>query len=211
MKSYLINLASRPDRLENATAELAKVGIVAERFEAITGNNRCLAFNKSQYNCLKRAIEDEQEVFAIFEDDVAFTDGAMELIKKAMSELPEHFGILHLGCNIIGMSTTEWPMPEKFSDNLAQLFNCWQTHAIIWSAAAAKYVLANFPFHTDEYEREGLTIFDEWLRTNLYEDMECFVMRPMVAYQRPDRSDLWDCNSDYTGCFHQGNQYLMGL
>lgn len=211
MKSYLINLATRPDRLESATAELSKIGIVAERIEAFTGDNRCLAFNKSQYYTLKKAVQEEHEIFAIFEDDVSFTDGAMEQIKRAMSELPEHFGILHLGCNIVGMSTTEWQMPEKYSDNLSQLFNCWQTHAIIWSLSAAKYVLSNFPFYTDEYEREGLTIFDEWLRNNLYQDYDCFVMRPMVAFQRPDFSDIWQTQGDYSACFEQGNKYLISL
>jgi GR25 family glycosyltransferase involved in LPS biosynthesis len=211
MRSYLINLATRPDRLERSMEELNKVGFTPERFEAFTGDNRCLAFNKSQYHCLKEAVKTEEEIFAIFEDDVAFTENAQCLIKQALSQLPEHFGVLHLGCNVVGMSTTEWEMPEQYSENLAILNNCWMTHAIIWSRAAAVYVLKNFPFYTDEYEKEGLTIFDEWLRTKVYPDFECFVMRPMVAYQRPDLSDIWGTHGDYTSSFELGNKYLMGL
>lgn len=211
MKSYLINLATRPDRLQQSTVELNKVGFTPERFEAFTGDNRCLAFNKSQYYCLKEAVKTEEEIFAIFEDDVAFTDNAQELIKQSLSQLPSHFGLLHMGCNLVGMSTTEWEMPEPYSENLAILNNCYQTHALIWSRAAAIYVLKNFPYYTDQFEREGLTIFDEWLRTKLYPDFECFVMKPMAAYQRPDFSDLWQIQSDYQSCFHLSNEYLGSL
>jgi GR25 family glycosyltransferase involved in LPS biosynthesis len=213
MHSYLINLASRPDRLEKATAELNRIGIEAERFEAYTGDNRPLAFNKSQYYCIKKAVEAGHATFAIFEDDVAFTENAAELITDAMCEIPDSLSVLHLGCNIIGMSTTQWRMPHKYSEHLAFLYNCWQTHAIVWSKPAAEYVLNNFPYYTDEYEKEGLTIFDEWLRVNLYNKFPCFVMRPMVAYQRPDVSDIWQGGgvSDYTSCFHDGNKYLLNL
>lgn len=212
MKSYLINLASRPDRLENATKELAKVGIEAERFEAYTGDNRCLAFNKSQYYCIKKAVEEGHERFAIFEDDVAFVDGAKEMIHRVLTQLNPDFCLLHLGCNIIGMSTTVWKMPNWHTDRLAVLYNCWQTHAIIWNIDGARKFLKEFKYYTDEYEKEGLVIFDEWLRVNMYPTEPSFVMRPMVAYQRPDTSDIWGGqHSDYTSCFHEGNKYLMSL
>lgn len=215
MKSYLINLASCPDRLAASTEELNKVGIPFERFEAFNrdqaGGNGPLAFNKSQYHCIKKAVEEGHERFAIFEDDVAFTENAQELISQAVQQLPEHFGVLHMGSNLVGMSTTEWEMPEKYSENLAILYNSWQTHAIIWSLPAAVFVLKNFPFYTDDYAKEGLTIFDEWLRTKVYPDFECFVMRPMVAYQRPDFSDLWQTEGNYVHSFELGNKYLMEL
>lgn len=208
MKSYLLNLASRPDRLESSMNELAKIGIVPERFESFTGPNRPLAFNKSQYYCIKKAVEEEQPVFAIFEDDVAFTEGAADLIKKALSELPESFALLHLGTNIIGMSTTEWDMPIPYSDHLAILQNSWQTHCVIWNYHAAVSFLKNFPFYTDDYMTEGLMIYDEWLRQKFYPNWECFVMKPMVCYQKPDTSDIWGGHGDYTYAFEQGNKWL---
>lgn len=226
MKSYLINLATRPDRLALATEELNKIGITPERFEAYTadqaGGNRPLAFNKSQYYCIKKAVEEGHKVFAVFEDDVCFTDGAAKVIADAVHELPIDFDCLHLGCNPIGMSTTEWKMPEEVSyinsdrdeicqNNIARLYNCWQTHAIVWSRDGAKFVIDHFPFWKDEYAVEGLMIFDEWLRVNMYIGGKSFVSRPMVAYQRPDFSDLNQAPSDYTSCFELGNKYLMEL
>jgi GR25 family glycosyltransferase involved in LPS biosynthesis len=215
MKSYLINLASRPDRLAQATDELTRVGIEFERFEAFTpdqaGGNRPLAFNKSQYYCIKKAVDEGHERFAVFEDDVAFTEGAREKIDNALLELPDCFGLMHMGCNIVGMSTTEWKMPDKSDSHIAELFNCWQTHAIVWNKWFAKVFLKRFPFYTDDYAKEGLMIFDEWLRQNMYDISECYVMRPMVAYQRPDFSDLNQAQSDYTSCFELGNKYLRAI
>jgi GR25 family glycosyltransferase involved in LPS biosynthesis len=215
MKSYLINLASRPDRLAQATEELSRVGIEFERFEAFTpdqaGGNRPLAFNKSQYYCIKKAVEEGHERFAVFEDDVAFTDMTGGIITDAINQIPEDFDLAHLGCNIIGMSTTEWTMPQKISERIALLHNCWQTHAIIWSKQGAESFLDLFPFYKDEYAVEGLMIFDEWLRQNVYPLEKSFVMRPMVAYQRPDFSDLNQAQSDYTSCFELGNKYLRAI
>lgn len=186
MKSYLINLPSRPDRLESATAELRRVGLEPERFnaysEAQAHGNRPLAFNKSQYFCIFEAFNKGHEKFAIFEDDVVFTPNAAETIQAAIAEIPGHAGIIHMGCNIIGMSTTIWDMPDGHSQHLAQLYNCWQSHAIIWTKAAAAFFLDNFPFYKDEYAKEGLMIFDEWLRQNMYTEFDCFVLNPMVAY-----------------------------
>lgn len=226
MHSYLINLASRPDRLQHATQQLHSVGIDFERFEAYTrdqaGGNGPLAFNKSQYYCIKKAVEAGHERFAIFEDDVTFAEGAAEKIAKAINEMPLFFDCLHLGCNIIGMSTTQWKMPDEVgfinSDgdeitryNIAKLHNCWQTHAIIWSIEGARFVLDHFPYWKDEYAVEGLQIFDEWLRVNLYIGGRSYVMRPMVAYQRPDQSDIWGTQGDYSYSFNEGNKYLMSL
>lgn len=215
MKSYLINLASRPDRLQHVTEQLHGIGIEFERFEAFTreqaGGNGPLAFNKSQYYCIKKAVEAGHERFAIFEDDVTFVEGAQQLIADAVNELPPHWAMLHLGCNIIGMSTTEWKMPTKYSEHLAECWNNWQTHAIVWKWAMAKSFLGAFPYHADEYSVEGLVIFDEWLRTHINQHGVTFVMRPMVAYQRPDVSDIWGTQGDYTSSFELGNKYLNSL
>lgn len=217
MKSYVINLATRPDRLQQATQELAEIGIEPERFEAYTadqaGGNRPLAFNKSQYYCIKKAVDAGHERFAVFEDDVAFIEGAHEHFEMALQELPDCFGLMHMGCNIIGMSTTEWQMPEKIEafDFIAELHNCWQTHAIVWNKWFAEAFLKMFPYHSDDYAKEGLMIFDEFLRQKMYSITDCYVMKPMIAYQRPDFSDLNQANSDYTSCFELGNKYLLEL
>lgn len=214
MKNYVINLASRPDRLEKSMKQLKDIGIDAERFEAYTGDNRCLAFNKSQYHCIKKGIADSEaegkKIFGVFEDDVAFTT-KWPLLHRAMKDLPPKWLMLSLGCNLVGMGTTSWKMPDKESPYIARLHNAWMTHAIIWNVEMIKQVIEQFPYHTDEYEREGLVIFDEWLRVNAFPNYPCFVMNPMIAFQVPDKSDIWNTEGDYTACFNAGNEMLRQL
>lgn len=212
MISLCINLDSRPDRWEQVTKEFERIGFAVERFRAITGNNRCLAFNKSVYHALglgETIGEDKHgdpcidyEPVLLFEDDVVF-DTPIPLILP-----PENYMTIHLGCNIIGTDTTVWQMPTAYNRTLAKLHNCWQSHATLYSAECVKYIIENFKYVTDEYEKEGLMIFDEWLRTNVLTMGRSYVLKPMIAYQRPDFSNIWNVAADYTGAHKQGNEWL---
>ena len=165
------------------------------------------------------SVKIEYEDLLLFEDDVKF-DGEINF------NFPEDAFTVHLGCNIIGMDTTVWEMPTRGVVNgshhksewqmptnstpagFARLHNCWQTHAIWYSKEAVEFILKNFKFVTDEYKTEGCQIFDEWLRVNVLPLKQSYVANPMVAYQRPRWSEIWNCEADYTGCHIQGNKWL---
>jgi hypothetical protein len=118
-----------------------------------------------------------------------------------MRELPEDWDLLYLGGNIIGSDTTNWQMPTRYSSHLATLHNSWQTHAIVYSQKGAKYILDNF-------NPETFPVLDEWIRVNMMPQGKVFLCTPMIAYQRPCYSDLWQVPADYTGAHKQGNDYL---
>ena len=183
--------------------QFKKIGLTdIERVSAITGDNRILSFNKSVYKAIQAASGQD---LLLFEDDVSF-DGMFEL-----PELPEHFMTLHLGCNIIGSDINRWKMPEYYNEKISILHNCWQSHATLYSKECIDFILKEFKFVTDEYEKDGCIIFDEWLRLNVLPIGRSYVMRPMVAYQRPRYSEIWNRQADYTGCHKQGNEYLLSL
>src|SRR5678810_501864 len=200
-----------------AEAEFNRVGLEVEPFKAIVEDNRVLGFNKSVYACMKlcfhaRTIKDEKgrvwdydewyDDLLLFEDDVKF-DGEINL------NFPEDALTVHLGGNIIGMNTTEWKMPTNSTPaGFARLHNCWQTHAIWYSSEAVEMIVKNFKFVTDEYKTEGCQIFDEWLRVNILPLGRSYIANPMIAYQRPRFSDIWNCEADYTGAHIQGNKWL---
>ena len=95
MKCYVINLASRPERLTHISATFERAGIPFERFEAVdqqralshpVGRNLpplrsgrswqpfeigCLL---SHYELWKRIAEDDADFSAIVEDDVLISD-----------------------------------------------------------------------------------------------------------------------------------------
>lgn len=184
-----------------AEAEFKRVGLQVEPFQAIVEDNRVLAFNKSVYECMKLAEGDD---LLLLEDDCVFDcDSIPNLFPN------EGWMTIHLGCNIIGSDIMRWQMPTNGTPKgFARLHNCWQTHANIYSAECVKYIIDNFKFVTDEYKTEGCQIFDEWLRTNVLSQGRSYVLNPMIAYQRPRFSEIWNREADYTGAHKQGNNWL---
>lgn len=199
----VINLDKRTDRKELYEQEFKRLGITAERFTAFEGNNRHLAFNKSQYYCLKECVEKGYKTILILEDDIVFTDCIF--LRDALNEIPEWWDLLYLGANINGTKL------ERYSDHLFKIKNSFTTHAVGYSLKMAKWIVENFPFYKDEYEKEGLTIYDEWLRVNVQEKFNCFLTYPMCAEQRISFSDIWNVNADYSNCFRQGNELLSTI
>lgn len=205
MKAYCINIDSDTESWELSKAEFEKIGMEVERFSAIVEDNRPLAFNKSVHGALSLMPEGGW----LFEDDVIFT-GKEQDIRIAVSQLPSDANSLHLGCNIIGMDTTEWRMPEYYNINLSKLFNAWQSHATWYSKDCVAYILSHL--RTDVLDNEN-NIFDDWFRRNVLSDGNSYVARPMLAYQRPRKSAIWggEIIQDYTSCHKRGNEYLFSL
>jgi GR25 family glycosyltransferase involved in LPS biosynthesis len=188
-----INLDKRVDRWNNCLDEFRRVEIDVERFSAFDGDNHHLAFNKSQHTVIKKMVDEGSERFLILEDDVWFKN--VSHLTDAFNQLPEDWDLISLGCNINGTRL------DRHSDNLFKLRNSFTTHAVGYSKKMAKWIVENF--NPDEYP-----IYDEWLRINVYENYKCFLVAPMVAWQRPDQSDIWGHYADYTRCFIDGDDLL---
>lgn len=200
MKILCINIDTDTESWRLSQEQFEKVGLIVERVSAIVEDNRPLAFNKSVYKAMEMARGDE---LLLFEDDVMFDAKPPDFINE-----PRGWLTIHFGCNIIGTDQTVWKMPERHSEHLATLHNCWQSHATLYSGQCVAYILDNFcPNILDENNM----IFDEWLRTNVLNQDRSYVLNPMIAYQRPRHSEIWNVESDYTGCHKQGNEFLKTL
>lgn len=206
-KIYCINLDKRTDRWTESEDEFNKVGIQVERFKAYEGDNRPLAFNRSQYECLKKGLDDGCEKFLILEDDVEFRN--WQHAGLAFNELPHNWGVVELGCNLIGCGGMEFDKPLPYSKHLRVIVDAWQTHAVGYTREMAQWIVDNFPYWKDEYMVEGLVIYDEWLRVNVLKKFFCFVVSPQVAVQRPSFSDIWNNEGNYTSLFERGNELMQ--
>lgn len=202
-KIYCINLDKRVDRWEDSLKEFDKLNLNVERFSAFEGDNRHRAFNKSQWTVLKKAVDEGFNNFLVLEDDVQFVNH--DHLEDALLELPNDYDLVYLGANINGTNL------DRYTDHLFKIRNSFTTHAIGYSHKMAKWIVDNFPFHKDEYEREGLTIYDEWLRVNVQEQFKCFLVAPMCAWQRKSYSNIWNNEADYSRCFIDGNAILNNL
>lgn len=197
MKQLCINLDSRPDRAATAWAEFKRVGFMPDKIPGIAGDNKPLAFNQSVYRAMQVAKGDD--VF-LFEDDVVFD------FEPGMLDVPNIPNMLsvHLGCNIMG----QWQKPTAYNEDYALLHNCWQSHATYYSAECVAFILANM--NPNEIS-DACPIFDEWFRRHVLPMGRSYVMKPMIAYQRPSFSDIWNTQADYTQCHIDGNRYLASL
>lgn len=201
MKSYCINLDADTESWQLSAKEFQRVGLPVERISGVVCDNRVLGFNKAVYSAMLAAKGND---LLLFEDDVVF-DGSPLIDFR---ELPEGLLTLHLGANIIGSDIISWQMPTAYNDKYAKLHNAWQSHATYYSKECVDFILDHFPFHSDEYIKEGCQIFDEWLRVNVLSLGRSYLLSPMIAYQRPRTSAIWGNESDYTGAHKQGNSWL---
>lgn len=198
-KAYCINIASRVDRWAQAQAEFERIGLTVERFNAYSGDNGPLAFNRSQHECIRRGYESGADCFAIFEDDCVF-EGSWIKVDEVLNSMPYGWVSLHLGCNF---TTDFFRRPDRIAANLVRLNDCWQSHAIVYSRPGAEYILRMF-----NPDGPGWMIYDEWLRQTIMKEGNMYLIDPMVCYQRASHSDIWGTHADYTGVHTMGNHLL---
>jgi len=170
----IISLEARPERLQATIEELPKIGITDyEWFPAICGGAR--GCDKSHHACLKG-----EGPILILEDDVVFEDGSLETMNKAVSQLPPDWDILYLGANVKAPASRQ-------SDNLFRVLkSVHTTHAMLYSAKGRQNM-------HDLYDAEtgsGIGTIDHWLYMVGLGLMNCYVVWPMIAFQRADYSDI---------------------
>jgi GR25 family glycosyltransferase involved in LPS biosynthesis len=199
-KIYCLNQDSRPDRWEQAKAEFDRVGIQVERVATIPADQPNKSFCLSQYAMLRKFLGTDGQTLLTFEDDVIFKD--MRHLDSAMRELPPNWDILYLGANITeGVFGIQEQPPIRYSPYLFRVRKAWTTHAISYSRRAIEAIVSNYPIYTFE-------MYDQWLNGGFLSIYNCFLINPMICWQRPGKSDLWNCDADYTGAFEWGNKFM---
>jgi GR25 family glycosyltransferase involved in LPS biosynthesis len=180
MEIKVINLESRPERYRNTLRELERNGFTnITRFNAIKGGESGCA--KSHYECLKG-----EGLLFLFEDDVVFEPNAADTINAALSQLPEDFDLFYIGANVKTPAT-------RYSENLYKItggVHC--THAILYSDKGRKRMLELWNPQSEEIKQ-----IDHWMYMKGQALMECYVCYPIMAFQRPDYSDVRLGDMDY--------------
>jgi len=189
---YCLNVPHRTDRWKQASDEFIRVGIKPEKFSAVPASGPHQSFNASQQAMLRKFFESGKGTCLILEDDVVFQN--IGDLGNALSELPENWEILYLGANI------REERPVKYSGHLFHLKNAWTTHAIAYTRAAAEKIIAEFP--NEHY------MYDNWLGDNLRR-FNAFITAPMMAVQRPGRSDIWGHDVDYEYVWEPSRKKLL--
>lgn len=190
-----LNQKERPDRWKLAIEEFDRVGLEnVEQFFSIPAEQPYQSFCISQYAMLKSFLGTNGGHLLTLEDDVVFN--SYDHVDKAMMELPGNWDVLYLGANIRGQK------PQYYSSHLRRITLAYTTHAIAYSRKAVEHIV-------NSYNPYNFEMYDSWLSDNVLGKFNCYVMSPMIAFQRPGiHSDLWGVVTDYTSCFEDGNKMM---
>lgn len=178
IKSYVINLDKRPDRLSDL-----KLPLEWERFSATDGEQYqdnpqkergWRGCHNSHTRLIKKIINDDAELFIVFEDDVEVTDDFVLKMEKIINTLPYDWELLFLG---------GWNVDEKIKYNefvdVAKKVYCM--HAYVFKAEIAEKLLNKF--------NERVYKVDVLL-AELLPDLKAYICNPTIAWQRAGFSNI---------------------
>ena len=230
---YLINMDKDTEKLDNVTKECKKFNINFERFCGVnplnlskeeldkyvtkTCQNICpnglVGCAISHMKIYEDALKNNYKNILVLEDDVYFTDDLYEELDKAMSELPENYDILYIGCNGLSNKKQVFKLDllfiiELFLSNInnnKKITNnkyihvpkfALTTHAMIISNKGCKKllnVIGKISYHID------MTIA---FKNN---ELDIYATDKKLAYQ------IWGESSNSNISFNLINNYLLNI
>jgi glycosyl transferase family 25 len=187
-KTIYINLDRRTDRRAEMEAELAKIGMTAERFPAIERKPGALGCGLSHLAVLRKAKEERWENVLILEDDFTFlVDGpTFDQDLKAVFDLKIPYDVIMLAYG------SNYASPLSHTNTLSRVTNAQTTSGYLvhnrfydalihtWSNATTK-MEATGDEHTNAIDQA-------WKPLQLTADWFCFNRR--IGKQRPGFSDI---------------------
>lgn len=180
-----------------AQTEFSRVGLEVEKFQAVKEIGPHQSFSHSERDILLNFLHSDAQTLLHLEDDCVFRD--LSHLPQAISELPEDWDILYLGANLICWNNDE-PWPIYYTPNLFKVMAAWTTHAVAYNKRCVRGILERQPMFSDR-------MFDNFL-CDLLPELNAFIVAPMVAYQRPRYSVIWDRETDYNDVFMQSEGRL---
>jgi len=182
MEAYIINLEHRKDRRAAVEQEILKLDL--EKYTvvpALTGSNPSEGCTLSHQYCVQLAKENDLEYVLILEDDVIFEENVQEIFKNAFREVQAYpWNILYLGCNVK-------ESVQKVGQSLGKVVKANTTHAYVIHKRFYDTVLS-----IDDYS----IIIDLQYRQLSYK-YDMFTCIPLIAFQRPDHSDIINKKVNY--------------
>lgn len=193
-----ICLTTLPSEWAIAQQEFSRVGLEVTPFQSLPDIGPHQSFSKSEREILCQFYLSGAETLLHLEDDVVFRD--LSHLEQALMELPDDWDIVYLGANLLCGNNGE-PWPIYYTPNLFKVMCAWTTHAVAYNRRCVLRILERQPaLHVQ--------MFDQYL-SDLLPELNAFVIAPMVAYQRPRVSSIWNKgHEDYTEIFEASDARL---
>lgn len=201
-KVFYINSKTRIDRYRNMIDRLPKLGIEAERFEAIIGgqlnpkdfnfgdskkelNNAEIGCFQSHRAIYKKTIENNYQSTLILEDDAIFCDNFNAIFSEQIKNIPDDWQMIYFGQfnydkigDISGSKTAA--IKDNILGNVYKADRCWLTHA---------YAIKNCAQHLYDNTDKMYNTFDGVL-ADLQKDLKVYAIYPSIIKQDNTQSSI---------------------
>lgn len=175
---YLINLSHRSDRLLASAELLENYEIPYTRVNAIHDQEQgARGLRDTMVKIFDDALLNNYDNILVFEDDITFVlekPQVYDTMNKVVEQLPPNYFMCYLG----GQPTAGFP--NFYSNNLLPAIQFFATHAVMYSKQGIKEIMA----------REMGYPIDNWMVQHIQTQGNCYCTNPMLASQRPDKSDI---------------------
>jgi len=175
-KIYVVNLAKRTDRMQQAKEQLEKYNIPFERFEAVEDSDGAKGLLFTMQMIFQNAINSNYKNILVFEDDLDIIEPTInEVMEDVIKDLPPKYEIIFLGCQLCRIPT-QW-----YGNNLLNVQSAFATHAAMYSLAGIKKIMSrNFFFPIDNS-----------IVQQIQPDGNCYATYPILVSQIVTKSDIY--------------------
>jgi len=198
---HCINLDRREDRWKECLQEFDKHGLNVERFSAFDGkdfpphsilNPGQVGAIYSHRGIIEKAKERNLDNILILEDDVKFTDNVNNKFSELYNNIPEDWDVILFGGNHSG--NNPWSKGEL-------TFVANNIFRVSYSLALHCYAVKNTVFDKTIDALSKMNNTNDALFAEIQKDINCYIIRPHLAWQRPSYSDLCGIYSDHIALY----------
>ena len=191
--AFYINLESRPDRKQHIEQELLKVGIKAQRFNAIRLPNGAIGCSMSHLKCIETAKQNNWDHVCIVEDDIQFLKPRVFVQQCNLALTKKSDVVLLAGNNV--------PPYTRIDDSCVKVSRCQTTTGYIVKQHYYDKLIANIKEGIGKLLREPekhvlYAIDKHWFQ--LQEIDTWLLVTPLTVTQREDYSDIEKRPTNYT-------------
>ena len=193
--AFYINLLSRPDRKKHVEEQLEKIGIKAERFNAIKLKNGAVGCSMSHLKCLEIARTNNWDHVLIVEDDILFLNPALFIHKL------NEFLSNHKNFDVLLFAGNNMPPYITIDNSCVKVTKCQTTTAYLVKSHYYDTLINNYKEGLKKLMNEPLkhaiyAIDKYWFR--LQEKDKWYLIIPLSVTQREDYSDIEKKRTNYT-------------
>ena len=195
--AYYINLEKRTDRKAHVENELEKIGIKAERFNAIQlpNGNGALGCSMSHLKCIETAKKNNWAHVLVVEDDITFLDS--ELFTKQLNKFLKY----NKTWDVILLAGNNHKPYIQYGDYCVKVFRCQTATGYIVKNSYYDKLIQNYKEGINNLIKEPTkanqhAIDKHWFR--LQEKDSWFLITPLTVIQKENFSDIEKREVNYT-------------